>query len=683
MKKAALLLMLLIPLGLAAQTHQQKAEELLSKLDIYQKASLMQATSVAIDTFGIADYNWWNEALHGVGRNGSATMFPEPIGMASSFDDELLLKCFEIASDEARVKFRMAKEAGTHKRYQFLTFWTPNVNIFRDPRWGRGMETYGEDPYLTARMGLMVVKGLQGEDKDGYQKTQACAKHYAVHSGPEPDRHRFDVDVSQRDLFETYLPAFKALVTEGGVREVMTAYNRFRGVPCGANPYLIDTLLRGKWGYEGIIVSDCGAVADFWEPGHHEWVADQASAAAAGVKAGLDLECGNVYSFIPEAIERGLLTEEEVDKCLLRLLTVRYALGELEGVDPWSNLSDDIVESEEHKAVALDMAHESLVLLLNKNRILPLQEGQKIALVGPNADDVELMWGNYNGVPKHTITLREALPDAFYLHGCDLVEPSDSIDTVVNQLADYEVVVFAGGISPRVEGEEKSKVELPGFYKGDRTSIELPAVQRQLIETLHKAGKKVILVNFSGSAVALAPEAESCEAILQAWYPGQMGGTAIADVLYGRFNPCGKLPVTFYKSDADLPDFNDYNMASGHTYRFFKGEALFPFGYGLNYSDFQILKAVRKKHKMVVKLVNKGDVTGTEVLQLYVSKPDDTAGPIKTLRDFKRVTLGPGKKAKVKFNLDDKTFLWWNEAEGDMGKVDGDFVVKVGNSSSI
>jgi len=662
---------------------EERAGDLVSRLTLEEKAALLMHESAAVPRLGIRQYNWWNEALHGVGRNGSATTFPQPVGMAASFDEDLLYEVFTAVSDEARVKHRLAVEEEGHSgQYQGLTFWTPNINIFRDPRWGRGMETYGEDPYLTGRMGMAVVRGLQGPDDSPVRKLQACAKHYAVHSGPEPSRHRFDARISRRDLHETYLPAFKDLVAKAGVEEVMIAYNRFEGKPCGANDYLIDTLLRGDWGYKGLIVSDCWAVADFYEPGRHDYAPDRESAAAIAVKAGVDMECGNAYRGIPEAVRRGLLSEAELDRNLRRVLAARYRLGEMDGTDPWEDLPESIVEGPGHLDLALKMAEESMVLLHNDG-ILPLAGG-KVALMGPNADDAPMQWGNYNPIPMSTVTLRDALEQRLggnlvYVKGCGRVDGAEPLEEILAELEGIPTVIFAGGISPSLEGEEMD-VRVPGFAGGDRTDLELPQVQRELLAALHDAGKRVILVNFSGSALSLGPETRSCSAILQAWYPGQTGGTAIANVLYGDVNPSGKLPVTFYASVDDLPDFENYDM-EGHTYRYFRGKPLFPFGYGLSYTKFRFGRARVKDGKLVFNIRNTGRRDGTQTVQLYLSRPDDPQGPVRTLRAFQRIDVKAGKKVKVEIPLDSETFLWWNAESGRMEPLPGKYTLWYGSSS--
>ena len=662
------------------QTPEKRAQKLIAQLTIEEKASLMMHDSQPVEALGIPAYNWWNEALHGVARNGKATVFPMPVAMAASFDEPLVNKVFTAVSDEARVKNRQALESGRAGWYQGVTFWTPNINIFRDPRWGRGMETYGEDPYLTGTLGMAVVRGLQGPSTAEVLKAHACAKHFAVHSGPEWNRHSYNAEVSERDLRETYLPAFKDLVTKADVQEVMIAYNRFRGEPCGASNYLVNTILRGEWGYKEIVLSDCWAIADFYEEGRHGFSPDGPHAAAAAVHNGTDLNCGDTYRFIPEAVRQGLLDEKDVDRSLERLLAARIRLGELDGnVEPWASLPDEIVEGEEHRALSLKMAQESIVLLQNRDDVLPLDPKARIALVGPNANDREMLWGNYNPVPEHSVTLLDALKERVenlvYYKGCELVGD----DISAERLDEYDVVVFAGGISPKLEGEEMD-VPLPGFKGGDRESIELPEVQRHLLQALHYAGKKVVLVNFSGSAMGLEPETQSCDAILQAWYPGQEGGTAIANVLFGDVAPSGKLPVTFYKNVEQLPDFEDYAM-KGRTYRFFEGEPLFPFGFGLSYTTFAYGKAQVKGDQLVLEVSNIGPVDADEVVQLYVRRPADTEGPRKTLRAYKRVHVPSGQSVEVSLPLTEETFLWWDEARQRMVPQKGEWELLYGGSS--
>ncbi|MBR5397327.1 MAG: glycoside hydrolase family 3 C-terminal domain-containing protein [Bacteroidales bacterium] len=669
---------------------EQRAADIVGRLTLEEKAALLRYDSPAIERLGIPAYNWWNEALHGVARNGNATVYPMPVAMASTFDPQLIEEVFTSVSDEARVKYRLARTVENPDNYWYkgLTFWTPNINIFRDPRWGRGMETYGEDPYLTGQLGMAVVRGLQGDRENGNMKAQACAKHFAVHSGPESTRHSFDVRVSERDLRETYLPAFRDLVVKAKVDEVMFAYNRFEGYPCGASERLLKDILKDEWGFEGLIVSDCWAVSDFFKG--HGWSDNPVEAIAAAINAGMDLECGALTPLAVKAVKEGLLDESTIDERLTKLFTVRFALGEMDFESPWDNIPEEVLCSESHSEQALDIARKSLVLLSNDGT-LPLKKGAKIGLTGPNAADSVMMWGNYNGFPLRTVTLLDALkariPDIEFVKGCSHAAELDStatdIDAVVKEFEDCDIVIFASGISPSLEGEEMP-VTIPGFSGGDRTSIELPAIQKQLIAALAQAGKKVVLVNFSGSAIALTDEAKLCNAILQAWYPGQEGGTAIADVLFGDFNPCGKLPVTFYADDSQLPDFDDYAM-TGRTYRYFTGTPLYPFGHGLGYSQFKYRKPkVRNTgsgKELVLKLKNKGRMDGDEIVQVYVSRPDDTEGPVKALKAFKRVPVKAGKTVKVVIPLDEETFEWWNPESGRMEYRAGDYILHVGGSS--
>ena len=650
----------------------ERAEALVKQMNIEQKASLMMHPAAPIEELGIPAYNWWSEALHGVARNGKATTFPQPIGMAASFDDDLILEVFTAVSDEARVKNRQAVQAGFVAQYQGLTFWTPNINIFRDPRWGRGMETYGEDPYLTGRLGVAVVKGLQGPSDAPVLKAHACAKHFAVHSGPEGSRHSFNAEVSERDLRETYLPAFKDLVTKADVQEVMIAYNSFRGYPCGASDYLVNTILRGQWGYKGIVLSDCWAIMDFVGKDRHDFSPDRAHAAAAAISNGVDLNCGVAYEAIPEAVADGILPEADVDRSLVRLMAARYRLGEMDGITaPWDHLTDDIVEGPAHLALARKMAQESIVLLQNNNDILPLDKDARVALMGPNANDREMQWGNYNPIPDYTSTLRDALETR--MSGLTYVSAQNQIPE------DCDIVLYAGGINPRLEGEEMP-VNVPGFKDGDRTEIEFLPAQREEIARLKAAGKKVILINFSGSAMGLEEETRSCEAILQAWYPGEEGGNALADIILGSVAPSGKLPVTFYRNVGQLPPFEDYSMA-GRTYRYFQGQPLFPFGFGLSYTTFSYGDAYVDGANLYVPVTNTGSRTATEVVQLYVRRPDDADGPLKSLRGFKRVTLEPGQTAAVALPLTDDTFLGWSHEAQDMVPLRGSWQLLYGPSS--
>lgn len=667
----------------------ERADDLIGRLTLEEKSKLMMDQSPAIKRLGIPEFHWWNEALHGVGRNGTATVFPITMCMAASWNDALLQDVFTAVSDEARAKNQEAKKSGKLKRYQCLSFWTPNINIFRDPRWGRGQETYGEDPYLTSKMGLAVVRGLQGPENSKYRKLLACAKHFAVHSGPEWNRHSFDVQqLPARDLWETYLPAFKTLVQEGNVAEVMCAYQRIDGEPCCGNNRFEHQILREEWGYKGLITSDCWAIRDFYDKGCHEVSKDAAEASATAVRAGTDLECGSAYKALPEAVKRGEITEKELDKSLKKLIMARIELGDFDNdsLVEWTRIPSSVVACKKHKQMALDMARQGTVLLKN-NGLLPLDKDAKIVVMGPNANDAEMMWGNYNGTPTATMTILDGIhnyqPEARFIRGCGHTRNSDSlrVSDIIYAVRDADIVVFAGGISPRLEGEEM-KVNEVGFKGGDRTDIELPKIQRQLLAALHAAGKKVVLVNCSGSAVALEPETSSCDAILQAWYGGEQGGTAVAEILFGDVNPSGKLPVTFYKNTQQLPDFEEYKMA-GRTYRYMKEQPLFSFGYGLSYTTFEFgtPKYNAKKGVVTVEVTNTGKRDGDEVVQVYIKRIADTEGPNKTLKAFKRINLKAGEKKVISIDFKRGNFEGWDPEHNVMRVVAGKYQMMVGNSS--
>ena len=669
----------------------ERAADLVSRLTLEEKITLMQNNSSAVKRLGIKPYEWWNEALHGVARNGLATVYPQAIGMGASFNDTLLYQVFTSISDEARVKYRQAREAGNYKRYTGLTFWTPNINIFRDPRWGRGQETYGEDPYLTSRMGLSVVNGLQGPQNTKYNKTHACAKHYAVHSGPEWNRHSFNAEnINPRDLWETYLPAFQDLVIQGNVKEVMCAYNRFEGDPCCGSDRLLINILRNEWNYKGLVVSDCGAIDNFYFKGRHETHKNKADASAAAVLSGTDLECGRSYTGLISAVKEGLINESAIDQSLCRLMKARFELGD---TTPWDQLPDSLLSCHAHQQLALQMARESMTLLQNHKNILPLDKEMTVALIGPNANDSVMQWANYNGFPVHTITLLEGLTQ--YLPQERLIYipqknievqkypwvnyyPND-IQAVINQAAKADVIIYAGGISASLEGEEMD-VDAEGFRGGDRTTIELPNVQRKLVKALKATGKPIVFVNFSGCAMGLQPESQICDAILQAWYPGQAGGTAIAEVLFGDYNPAGRLPITFYKKDNQLPDFEDYNM-QGRTYRYLNYEPLYPFGHGLSYTTFSYSTPFIENGKLKVKVTNSGNYNGDEVIQLYIKRYDDPDGPLKTLRGFQRIHIPAGQTSEVSFPLTSDTFTWWDKDSNTVHPLQGRYKILVGGTS--
>lgn len=672
----------------------ERAADLVSRLTLEEKITLMQNNSSAVKRLGIKPYEWWNEALHGVARNGLATVYPQAIGMGASFNDTLLYQVFTSISDEARVKYRQAREAGNYKRYTGLTFWTPNINIFRDPRWGRGQETYGEDPYLTSRMGLSVVNGLQGPQNTKYNKTHACAKHYAVHSGPEWNRHSFNAEnINPRDLWETYLPAFQDLVIQGNVKEVMCAYNRFEGDPCCGSDRLLINIPRNEWNYKGLVVSDCGAIDNFYFKGRHETHKNKADASAAAVLSGTDLECGRSYTGLISAVKEGLINESAIDQSLCRLMKARFELGEMDDTTPWDQLPDSLLSCHAHQQLALQMARESMTLLQNHKNILPLDKEMTVALIGPNANDSVMQWANYNGFPVHTITLLEGLTQ--YLPQERLIYipqknievqkypwvnyyPND-IQAVINQAAKADVIIYAGGISASLEGEEMD-VDAEGFRGGDRTTIELPNVQRKLVKALKATGKPIVFVNFSGCAMGLQPESQICDAILQAWYPGQAGGTAIAEVLFGDYNPAGRLPITFYKKDNQLPDFEDYNM-QGRTYRYLNYEPLYPFGHGLSYTTFSYSTPFIENGKLKVKVTNSGNYNGDEVIQLYIKRYDDPDGPLKTLRGFQRIHIPAGQTSEVSFPLTSDTFTWWDKDSNTVHPLQGRYKILVGGTS--
>ena len=829
---------------------RERAKDLCGRLTLEEKAKLMLDESPAIPRLGIKKFFWWSEALHGAANMGNVTVFPEPVAMASSFNPALLYKCFDIASTEFRAQYnhRLYDLGGEDMKMRSLSVWTPNVNIFRDPRWGRGQETYGEDPYLTSMMGDAVVRGLQGDPLIGatgqhkYRKLWACAKHYAVHSGPEYTRHTANLtNVPVRDFWETYMPAFKYLVTKSDVREVMCAYQRLDDDPCCGSNRLLQQILRDEWGFKYLVVSDCGAISDFYES--HKSSSSAVTASARATLAGTDVECGYGYAYrsIPEAVRRGLITEAEVDKHVIRLLEGRFDLGEMD--DPslveWSKIPYSAMSTKESAKVSLDMARQSIVLLQNLPNpsqggapILPLNKKERIAVIGPNADNEPMMWGNYNGTPNKTVTILDGIKakqkKVVYFPGCDLtydkvmechlatecttpdgkkglkgtfwtntewkgkpftteyytkplavttngmhvfaanlpiedfsakyettfapkeageyvlnVEGTGEFEVLVNgslkayhriwrstptrtvltakagekfqvevrfktvktwgagmkidiarelpidyqktiaQLKGIDKVVFVGGIAPSLEGEEMP-VNIEGFKGGDRTNIELPKVQRDFLKALKAAGKQVIFVNCSGSAIALEPEMQTCDAIVQAWYPGQEGGTAVADVLFGDVNPSGKLPVTFYKRSNQLPDYEDYSM-KGRTYRYFN-DALFPFGYGLSYTTFEMGEASStvdgNSVSITVPLKNTGKRDGTEIVQVYIRNTADKEGPLKTLRAFKRVDVKAGQEVTETIQLSRESFEGWDVETNTMRFVPGTYDIFVGNSSA-
>ncbi|MDI6402306.1 glycoside hydrolase family 3 C-terminal domain-containing protein [Balneolaceae bacterium ANBcel3] len=820
---------------------EERVEDLISRLTLEEKAALLCDQSDAIPRLGIGKFNWWSEALHGYANNDSVTVFPQPIGMAASFNDELVYEIFSATSDEGRAKYHESQRRGEeNRRFLSLSVWTPNVNIFRDPRWGRGQETYGEDPYLMTRMGVQVVKGLQGPEEEKYRKLLAAAKHFAVHSGPEWSRHELNVtNVSPRLLYETYLPAFKALVQDAHVRQVMCAYQKLEDEPCCSNDRLLNRILREDWGFEHLVVADCGAITNLYAT--HEVSSSRMHAAARGIMGGTDLECvWDNYEFkrLPEAVKMDLVRESDIDQSLRRVLMGRFELGEFDDDElvPWAHIPMSVVNNDEHRELALEMSRQSMTLLHNVNNTLPLSiDIEKVAVIGPNADDAEMLWGNYNGIPIRTITILDGIKSilgedrVYYTKATDLVydkvtisyfgdssidgrqgfkatywnnpdfegeevitqylsnpirltaagqhefapgvrledfsaiyrsvfvpEVSEEIvfhfgatghfellvngeslekydnwrtlpsriafdveagkeyeieiryaqlenweaniqfnfgreedldyTSLVEELKDYETVIFVGGISGQLEGEEMP-VSFDGFKGGDRTDIELPAVQRNAIKALHEAGKSIILVNNSGSAMAFEPEVERTDAILQAWYGGESGGQAVAEVLFGIYNPSGKLPVTFYRNSDNLGDIEDYTM-EGRTYRY-TDDHLFPFGFGLSYTVFDIQPASISKTtfsaeetvELTIPVKNAGDRDGTEIVQVYTRKVGDVDGPRRTLKGYQRLEVPKGETREAVIELPPESFEFYDWEQQKMTVTPGEYVVYYGNSS--
>lgn len=657
------------PMWNPSLTTEQRVDDLVSRMSLQEKVMQMMNAAPAIPRLGIPAYEWWNETLHGVARTPyKTTVFPQAIGMAATWDAASLKLMAHYAGIEGRaINNRAVAEGNTKDRYLGLTYWTPNINIFRDPRWGRGQETYGEDPFLTSKLGAAFVRGLQGDDSR-YLLAAACAKHYAVHSGPEPSRHTDNITPSAYDLWDTYLPAFRELVVNAKVAGVMCAYNSLNSQPCCGNDLLMTDILRNQWHFKGYVTSDCGAIEDFIQT--HKTHKNAASAATDAVFHGTDIECGNsVYRSLVDAVKNGLIDEHQIDVSVKRLFTIRFRLGMFDPKEmvPYAQIPVSELESPDHQAHALKMARQSIVLLKNDNNLLPLSKSLKrIAVIGPNADSRTVMLGNYNGTPSRVASVLDGIKEkvsaqteVVYEKGVNYVgeQSTADMDAVVRRASAADVIIFVGGISPELEGEEM-QVNAVGFSGGDRTSIMLPAIQTTLLKRLHDTGKPVILVMLTGSAIAIPWEQQNLPAILNAWYGGQSGGTAVADVLFGDYNPAGRLPVTFYKSDKDLPDFKDYNM-TGHTYRYFKKEVLYPFGYGLSYSTFRysnirVPRTIKKGSSVSVSatVTNTGPIDGDEVAQLYLSHPGSKQkAPLLALKGFQRFHLKKGAQTTIKFKL--------------------------------
>ncbi|PTY07670.1 glycosyl hydrolase [Opitutaceae bacterium EW11] len=671
----------------------ERIDDLVSRLTVVEKIGQLLHENRAIERLGIPEYNWWNEACHGVGRNGRATVFPQVIGLAATWNRALVREVAETVSLEARAKHHVALVKGRRGQYQGLTFWTPNINIFRDPRWGRGQETFGEDPYLTGELGLATVLGLQGDDPKRL-RVAACAKHFAVHSGPEHERHQFDARPSEKDFAETYLPAFEKLV-RGGVEAVMGAYNRVFGEPACASKRLLGDLLREEWGFKGHVVSDCGAIDDFHQ--HHKFTPDAAASAAIAVKRGCDLNCGCTYNELISAHRDGLVTEAEIDRSLRRLLATKFRLGLFDPPEkvPYSRTPLSIVDSPKHRLIARRAAAESIVLLKNKDDVLPLyRDPASLLIVGPTAANVGALLGNYYGISPQMITFMEGIVERTgegtrvkYRAGCPLSQSGAPGVNYTYGAADMsEIVVAVLGLDPTLEGEEGDTISSP--TGGDRQYIELPPSQRQFLRELRQHAKKLILVLTGGSALAIPEEHDYCDAVLQVWYPGCEGGRALADVLFGDVSPAGRLPVTVPRRTEDLPAFSDYAMR-GRTYRFAETEPLYPFGFGLSYSKFEYGPIELSSASInasgsvtvAVRLFNIGSRAAAETAQCYLVPPASWPdAPRATLVGFEKVTLQPGASTRLEFRLPASAFHQV-DAKGRRVYVPGNYGVVVGPAS--
>ena len=685
-----------------------RTSDLIRRLSLAEKVAQLQNGAPSISRLGLPAYNYWNEALHGVANNGIATVFPEPVGMASTWNLELLHQEGTVIGVEGRAKFNdyTVKHNGDSKWWYGLTFWTPNINIFRDPRWGRGQETYGEDPYLTSEIGIEFVKGIQGDDPN-YMLAMACAKHYAVHSGPEADRHSFDATPAERDLFETYLPQFERVVREGKVAGVMGAYNAVNGVPCCASSFLLDDLLRKQWGFEGYVVSDCDAIHDIWGRQEHFYVNTPEEAAAVAVKAGCNLCCGGDYNALVRAVQKGLITEKEIDLALYYTLWTRFRLGLFDPAEkvPYSKITIKDNNTPEHRQVALEIARQSLVLLKNDG-ILPLDRSKikRIAVIGPDGRSKTMLHGNYHGSASHPISILDGIRrlagtnvEVTFAQGCpittktnrgiaawsrqdnDTTRPLPELNAeALGHATNADLIIYVGGITPAQEGE-----------MFDRDSIELPEVQEKLVQALHAAGKPVVMVNCSGSAIALPWEDEHLPAILQAWYPGEEGGRAVGEVLFGEVNPSGHLPLTFYRATTDLPAFTDYSMTN-RTYRYFNGTPLYAFGHGLSYTRFKFqdgkldAKTIPANGTVKVSFTvkNTGRRDGDEVAQVYFRHiHSDVPQPKLALCGFARVHLNRGETQRITVEIPAERLHYWDTEKKQYVVEPGKYEFLVGGAS--
>jgi len=672
----------------------QRVDDLISKLTIEEKVGQLLYNAEAIPRLNIPEYNWWSECLHGVARNGRATVFPQAIGMAATFDTDLIKKIGAAIAEEGRAKYNINSAKGYRDRYQGLTFWTPNINLFRDPRWGRGQETYGEDPYLTSRIGVAFVKGLQG-DHPKYLKAAGCAKHYVVHSGPEGLRHEFNAVVTQKDLWESYMPAFEALVTEAKVEGIMGAYNRTNGDPCCAHPYLMQEILRKKWKFRGYFTSDCWAIKDFFEG--HNVVKTPAEAAALALKNGCNLNCGDTYPHIFDAINLGLVSEKDVDRNLSELLPTRFRLGLFDPADrvPFNKIEADVIRCKKHISLTHEAAVESIVLLKNKDNLLPLSKNiRKVYVCGPTATHMQTLLANYYGFSEEMVTILEGITGKVspatsiqYSQGALLDRPNiNPIDWFSGIASESDITIACLGISQLIEGEEGEAIASPD--KGDRLDIRLPQNQVDFLKIIRQNAEKLVVVLTGGSAIACPEVYQIADALLYIWYPGEQGGNAVADVIFGDEVPSGRLPVTFPKDIKDLPPYEDYNMED-RTYRYMKKEPLFTFGFGLSYTTFQYSdlklsdKIVQSGNSIIaeVTVTNTGKLMAEEVVQLYITDlKASTSVPRFSLKDFKRITLDPGKNQKVRFEIKPEKLELVN-AEGRRMLEIGEFKITIGGAS--
>lgn len=678
---------------------EERAKDLVSRMTLEEKVFQTLYTAPAIERLGVKSYNWWNEALHGVARAGVATVFPQAIGLAATFDEDLLEEVADTISTEGRAKFNMWQKYNDTDIYKGLTFWSPNVNIFRDPRWGRGHETYGEDPYLTSRLGVRFVNGIQGHDKK-YMKAAACAKHFAVHSGPEDIRHSFDAVVSKQDLYETYLPAFKACVEEAGVEAVMGAYNRTNGEPCCGSKTLLTDILRGEWGFNGHVTSDCWAIKDFHEG--HMVTSTPVESVALAMNNGCDLNCGNMFGNLLLAVRDGLVEEKTIDRAVTRLVTTRMKLGLFDRPEevPFNSIGYDQVDSKQHKKLNLKASRKSIVLLKNEKNLLPLDRSKikTVGVIGPNADNRKALVGNYEGTASEYITILEGIKEylgdytrVYYSEGCHLFKDKvQGLGTTNDRITEAravcdmsDVIIACFGLDPGLEGEEGDQGN--EFASGDKPNLNLPGLQEEVLKELYKSGKPIVLVLLSGSALSVPWADENIPAIIQGWYPGAQGGKAIAELLFGDFSPEGKLPVTFYRTSEELPAFTDYNMKN-RTYRYMKNEALYPFGYGLSYTNFELSNisvdtdeiAPGKNVNCSAELENTGAISGAETIQVYVKVKTEGA-PTWQLKGLKKVHLNPGEKKTIKLTLNDKAFGLYDN-QGKLVLQEGEYEIFIGTS---